>query len=149
MSIPPGQLVVLDTNVIVDVLRNNQRGQFIEATYQLTKRIERPLFSTVTEGEILGLAKAPKWKWGASKLQTLHEMLDQLVRVDAGLPDVVESYSDLYAASFASGNTTGENDLWIAATAKAANAVLLTQDTDFDWIPKSLVNVERIKQNPS
>lgn len=146
MSIPSGQLIVLDTNVLVDVLRNNAYGQKINKEFGLTSRPERPLFSTITEGEILGLAKAPKWKWGQKKLDALQDLLDQLVRIEAGLPDVVATYSDLYAVSFATGNPTGENDLWIAATAKATNAVLITRDKDFDWMKNAgLVNIERVE----
>lgn len=146
MNIPSGQLIVLDTNVLVDVLRNNAYGQKINNEYSLTSRAERPLFSTVTEGEILGLAKAPKWKWGQKKLDDLQNLLDQLVRIDAGLPDVVEAYSDLYAYSFDKGFPTGENDLWIAATTKATNAILITRDKDFDWMSDSgIVNIERVE----
>jgi len=134
LNIPPGKLIVLDTNVLVDVLRNNEYGKHIANEYGLTTRPERPLFSTVTEGEILGLAKSPKWKWGHKKLSDLQNLLDQLVRIDAGLPEVVNVYSDLYAASFDTGHPTGENDLWIAATAKATNSVLITRDKDFDWM---------------
>jgi tRNA(fMet)-specific endonuclease VapC len=148
LSILSGQLIALDTNVLVDVLRNNAYGQYIANEYGLTTRPERPLFSTVTEGEILGLAKAPKWKWGPKKLDDLQDLLDQLVRIDAGLPEVVSAYSDLYALSFDTGNPTGENDLWIAATTKATNSVLITRDKDFDWMKDAgLVDIERVESN--
>lgn len=147
MSIPPGKLIVLDTNVLVDLVRNNERGQRLNRRFKLTERTERPLFSTVTEGEILGLARLPRWRWGERKLGQLRELLDQLVRVDAGLPEVVTAYAELYAEAHATGNPTGENDLWIAATAKASGAVLLTCDRDFDWMKPPLVQVVRVRDD--
>ena len=102
------------------------------------------MFSSVTEGEILGLARLPKWRWGEPKLRQLEELLAKLVRVDAGLRDVVDAYAELYATSYATGNPTGDNDLWIAATAKATGSVLLTRDGDFDWIKPPLLTVEKV-----
>ncbi len=96
---------MLDTMVLVDLVRNNERGRRTDARFQLTQRAERPLFSTVTEGEIYGLAKSPKWRWGEKKLSILRGLLDQLVRVDAGQPDIVDAYAELYAESKAIGKS--------------------------------------------
>jgi tRNA(fMet)-specific endonuclease VapC len=137
-------LIVLDTNILVDLVRSNDRGRQINQRYRLTERAERPLFSSVTEGEILGLARLPKWQWGEPKLRQLEELLAKLVRVDAGLRQVVDAYAELYAKSYATGNPTGENDLWIAATAMATGSVLLTRDGDFDWIKPPLLTVEKV-----
>jgi len=147
VSIPTGRLIVLDTMVLVDLVRNNERGRQTDARFQLTERAERPLFSTVTEGEIYGLARSPKWRWGERKLSILHGLLDQLVRVDAGRPDIVDAYAELYAESKATRNSTGENDLWIAATAKATDAVLLTRDRHFDWMKPPLLDVVRVRDD--
>jgi tRNA(fMet)-specific endonuclease VapC len=144
VTIPAGQLIVLDTNILVDLVRNNDRGRTINGRFQLTDRAERPLFSTVTEGEIFGLVRLPKWRWGEAKLQKLEELLANLVRVNAGLPNVVDAYAELYAASYATGNSTGDNDLWIAATAKATGSVLLTRDAHFDWMNPTHLSVERV-----
>jgi tRNA(fMet)-specific endonuclease VapC len=40
----------------------------------------------------------------------------------------------------------GKNDLWIAATARAASATLITTDTDFDHLHPVLVKRELIDQ---
>jgi predicted nucleic acid-binding protein len=102
------------------------------------------LFSTITEGEIHGLARC--WNWGEGKRKVLSEVLNELVRLDAGLPDVVETYALLYWHDQKGGRSSGENDLWIAACAKAANAVLLTCDRDFLWLSPELVRVEHVSQ---
>ena len=65
---------------------------------------------------------------------TLTRLLGEVVRVDAGLPEVVDAYADLTVLDLRGGHNTKDNDLWIAATAKATGAVLLTCDHDFDWL---------------
>ena len=48
--------------VLVDLIRNNDWGQRIESDFGLTQRAERPLYSTVTEGNLLALGAG--WGWG-------------------------------------------------------------------------------------
>ena len=144
MSIGPLDLVALDTNALVHWVRQDSTGRHILERYELDQRVDRPLVSTVVEGEIRGLAKC--WKWGANKLKRLDDILSELVRVDAGLREVVLAYADLYAEDQSGGHNTGENDLWIAATAKATGAILLTCDTDFRWMDRITLRVEVIHQ---
>ncbi len=59
--IPEGSLVVLDTNVLVHLLRNKATGQRIEKKYNLSQRRERPLICIVTVGEIMSLARLGNW----------------------------------------------------------------------------------------
>lgn len=40
----------------------------------------------------------------------------------------------------------GKNDLWIAATARLADGILLTTDRDFDHLGSSGIKVERIAE---
>ena len=134
-----GQLLVLDTPVIVHLMRNKTTGQAIEAQYSLSTGPEKPLFSSVVEGEILGLARL--WQWGEKKTSELRALLGQLVRVDAGLPEIVEAYAELYCEATRSGRPRGENDLWIAATARATGAALLTCDAHFAWLHPDYLTV--------
>jgi tRNA(fMet)-specific endonuclease VapC len=124
------QLLVLDTNVLVHLLRNRALGQAIEAAFALTTRTERPLLSSVVEGELRGLAAW--WNWGPNKIARLEQTLSELVRVSAGEPEIVRAYGTLYAHQTKAGKRVGENDLWIAATAVAVNATVLTCDSDFN-----------------
>jgi tRNA(fMet)-specific endonuclease VapC len=132
VTIGPDSLVLLDTSVVIHLARNDVTGQAIECRYSLTSRRDRPLISTVTEGELLGFAYFRRW--GQHKLEALRTMLDNFVRVDAGLPAVVEWYAQFHAEARHRGTGLGQNDLWIAATARAAGAVLLTCDRDFEWL---------------
>ena len=142
MSIGGNDLIALDTNTLVHWVRQDPTGQHLLQQYALDQRAERPVLSTVVEGEIRGLARC--WKWGAAKLKHLDGILAELVRVDAGHPDIVQAYADLYFEDQRGGRGTGENDLWIAATAKVAGAVLLTGDSDFNWLHPQFIRVEYI-----
>lgn len=144
MTIGPTDLIAIDTNALVHWVRQNATGKYILEHYRLDERPDRPLVSTIVEGEIRALAKY--WKWGDQKLEVLDDILAELVRMDAGLREIVLAYSELYVADHAGGHNTGENDLWIAATAKAAGAVLLTCDTDFQWMNDEMVRVELVPQ---
>ena len=132
MTLRPDDLISLDTNVLVHWIRQNDTGIQLRDTYRLHERVDRPIYSTIVEGEIRALAKI--WNWGSDKLTSLDEILAELVRVDVGLPDVVRAYAEIYAADQAGGHNTGQNDMWIAATTKAAGAVLLTCDNDCVWV---------------
>jgi tRNA(fMet)-specific endonuclease VapC len=142
MILSPNALLSLDTNVLIHWIRQNDIGVYLRNTYQLQSRLDRPVFSTVAEGELRGPARC--WKWGAKKLDALDEILAELVRVDAGAPDVIDAYAELYEADQTGGHCTGENDLWIAATSKAAGAVLLTCDQDCLWMNPRYLTVEHV-----
>ena len=138
----PHELISLDTNVLVHWIRQNETGVHLRNTYLLHERMDRPIYSSVVEGEIRALARI--WKWGSDKLDSLDEILGELVRVDSGLPDIVRVYAEIYAADHTGGHNTGQNDMWIAATTKAAGAVLLTCDSDCIWRSPHLVKVEHV-----
>ncbi|WP_425485397.1 type II toxin-antitoxin system VapC family toxin [Azospirillum oleiclasticum] len=120
---------MLDTNVLLHLLKGHATGLAIERALRLSSRPERPLLSSIVEGELRGLAAG--WKWGPSRLALLEERLAELVPVSAGAPEVVRAYGELYAHQSALGRRTGENDLWIAATASAVGGIVLTCDGDF------------------
>ena len=128
MKGPHEELVVLDTNVLVPLARNSTMGQQIEEHYAFTQRPERPLLCSVVAGEILGLAR--QGNWGDTKMDALRTLLSQLVWVDAGMPEIVEAYAELYVVARANGRAHLQNDLWIAATAKVAGATVYTCDRD-------------------
>ena len=138
LKIATNQLLILDTNVLVHLLRNNAIGQAIENTFSLTTRPERPLLSSIVEGELRGLATL--WKWGPVKIANLEKAFSELVRVSAGTVEVTKAYGELYAHQISLGRKIGENDLWIAATAVAVRATLLTCDSDFKHLDPKMVS---------
>ncbi len=147
MSVRGDDLIAIDTNALVHWVRQDSTGQQLLQRYALDQRAERPVLSTIVDGESRGPARC--WNWGAAKLKRLDEILSELVRVDAGHPDIVQGYADLYFAGQQGGHNTGENDLWIAATAKVTGAVLLTGDSDFGWLHPGLIRVELVPEHSS
>lgn len=135
MSVPSGRLLLLDTTVVVDLLRDTSWGKKINAKYDLSGRPERPLLCSIVEGEVIGLTRS--WNWGVDRLELLRELFGELVRIDSCHPEVIDAYGHIYADARKLGEYRGpksQNDLWIAATAKATGAALLTSDKGFSWM---------------
>jgi tRNA(fMet)-specific endonuclease VapC len=138
-------LYLLDTNVVLALVRGKDLGQFIEGRFEVTTGKRRSLISVVTRGEIRVMAGYHAW--GPSKLEALQRALDSLVTVDINVEAVIDAYVtiDLYSQRHPDGaRNLGKNDLWIAACAKAAGATLLTTDQDFEHLSTSVVSVEYI-----
>lgn len=121
---------LLDTNVVLQLARNKDLGKRIAAQFGLGHAVYRPLISIVSVGELMALAAFNAWDQARRKF--LADMLATLVTVDINDQSVLDAYAELYAVARRAGSAIYQkNDLWIAATAKAANAVLLTTDRDF------------------
>jgi tRNA(fMet)-specific endonuclease VapC len=127
---------LLDTNILVALIRGGPLGQFIDATYQLRHQPNKPLISAVTKGEIRSLAR--RLQWGTAKRQSLIQLLqNEVVSLEIDHPAIMDAYEEIDCFSLShplGAYNMGKNDLWIAATAKASGAVLLTTDTDFDHL---------------
>jgi tRNA(fMet)-specific endonuclease VapC len=132
----PGERpVLLDTNVLMHLLRADETGQRIEEEHRLASRSLRPLLSVVVEAEIKAIAR--RNEWGTQRLDDLTGLLRELVPVGIRHPTVVDAYAGLYCRAHEVGRYRQfrQNDLWIAATGVAAGATLYTCDgKDFDWI---------------
>lgn len=123
---------LLDTSVLLHLIRGRQLGRSINATFQLENPVYRPLVSIVTHGEIWALAG--RNGWGDEKRAALRVMLDNLVTIDLNNEAILDAYVVVEAACRAApggARNLGNNDLWIAATTRASGAVLLTTDKDF------------------
>lgn len=127
---PATGLLLLDTSVLIHLLRATALGSRIIDEHSLRNRGERPLTSIISVGEAMAFAK--KRGWGTPKVSKLHELIHQLVIVDINSTEVLESYATADAFCEGRGKALGKNDLWIAATAAATGALLLTTDKDFD-----------------
>jgi predicted nucleic acid-binding protein len=146
MKKPAAERVVLDTNVLIHLLRMDSTGEAIEAEHGLASRAERPFLSSIVEGELLAFARYQGW--GDDRMADLWHLLAQLVRVDAGLSEIVNAYAELHAAAMRAGKPKGENDLWIAATANAVSAALYTcNGKHFGWMDPEHISVVSIDQS--
>jgi len=134
------KLYLLDTNILVALIRAGPVGQYVETTYALTTQPFRPLVSVVSVGETLKLTK--RLGWSDVKISRMQELLQNLVRVDIGHPQVLEAYAEIACHCEQSHSTKPQNDYWIAATANVTGALLLTTDKHFDSLQGKFV--ERI-----
>ena len=113
---------LLDTNICIHIRR--RRPPEVLARFQRLKPGEAVL-SVITYGELI---------YGVEKSQFREQATRQLTEL-AGLVPVMELplragqfYGAIRAALEAKGEVIGNNDLWIAAHAKAAKLVLVTNN---------------------
>jgi tRNA(fMet)-specific endonuclease VapC len=138
-------LVQLDTNILVHLVRGSTVGQRVDDELGLSERSERPLISIVTVGELTSLAA--KFGWGSAKRSALDGLVRQLVIVQLHQGDIVERYAEIDHFSereMRPARPMGQNDMWIAATASAFGATLITTDSDFDHLSPRFVTRVRV-----
>ena len=145
---------VLDTNICLAHIRDNSIYQRIERDLDLQNSNTITLISVVTKAELLSLGV--KLGWGKPKISKLSRLLNQLIIIDINHSDneLIEAYYTIDAFSQGklpdkplnqSARNLGKNDLWIAATAYAANAELITTDKDFEHLNDSFLKVHTYK----
>jgi len=122
--------LLLDTNVVVHLARGKAAGESIDRAFAIRARRERPLLSVVSVGELHSLAR--QWNWGEKKIALLRSLISELIVVDIQRAPILDRYAEIDAFCKAKGVQLGNNDTWIAATASATGALLLTGDKDFD-----------------
>ena len=140
----PNVVYLLDTTILVHLVRASSLGRGIVAQYQLLDQPFKPLISVVTVGEALKLGR--ELGWGQEKINKLRDLLRELTWVDINHEDILAAYAEIAHFSDTSGQKKGQNDYWIAATAKATGATLLTADKDFDHLHG--VHIQRIYIDP-
>lgn len=129
--ISPGTPILLDTNVLIHLTRGGVASERLESRYGLSSRSLAPWISVVTVGELLAFAE--RNNWGKRRVEALRQMISNLVIVDIRGEAVLQAYATVDTHMKRSGTRMNEqNDVWIAATAAATGAVLLTTDRDFD-----------------
>lgn len=120
-------------------------GARIANDHGLRERAERPLISVITVGEIRAMAM--KRGWHAAKQARLDELVRELVIVRPDQGAVIEKYAEIYTfceRDIQPAHRMGQNDMWIAATAAASSARLLTTDGDFDHLNPKFIRLSRI-----
>lgn len=130
-----GSLLILDTNILIRLVRNDVVGRKVADDFDLTGRRHRPLISVVTAGEIHAFSLKLNWK--DRKRRLLTDLLGHLVLVDLHRGQIVERYAEIDQSSarlVKPARTIGQNDKWIAATAAETRATLLTTDHDVEHL---------------
>ncbi len=124
-------IFLLDTNAFSDLMRDHPK---VDARLTSLAATDQVVICAVVRGEIrYGIERLPKSK----RRQALEAKAATLFAVIPCEP-VPEAAGDHYASVKLSRQQKGlmldENDLWIAATALALGAVLVSRDSDFQQI---------------
>ncbi len=97
---------------------------------------------------------ARQFGWGNARIVALESLLSQLVWIDINDRQIFENYGEIDHESLKVGLRMGQNDVWVAATARVSGMTLLTTDSDFDhlhgiwidriWIDPNTGNTPRV-----
>ena len=119
----------MDTNAVSDLMRDRAAIKTHIANHS-----DVITTSAIVVGEIwYGLDRLPAGK-KRSDLQTRAENILAAIRIEPITQAIAEAYGRLKAVTERHGLTLDDNDLWIAATALAIGAVLVSRDTDLGGI---------------
>jgi tRNA(fMet)-specific endonuclease VapC len=146
---------LLDTGILVHYIRQSNLYQQIETNENLSAVDSMPIISVATQAEIISFGIQHNWQ--QKKLQALQVLFTKIIIVDINSADadLLNAYAEIDAYSkgklpnnpiVGSSIKMGKNDLWIAATAKVANAKLLTIDSDFDHLNGNFIDVVKYQQ---
>jgi len=142
-------LYLLDTSVLVTLLSGGYRGDFIDSRFKLRASPVRPLVCIVSHGELRALARVNVHD--QRKRNAMEKMLDELVTIDISDNNVLLAYEEVYEAlrhhPGGARTNSGENDMWIAAAARATKATLVTLDTHFDPLFPKVILREYVDRN--
>ena len=144
MTLNQPQRYLPDTNILIHLGRQSALSQEIANLYPLAPGDPTPILSSIIVGEIQAFAQ--RSKWGQTKRQIVDDFISRCLVVPLEHPGIIEAYVELENYSRTVGRTTGDHDLWIAATARVMGATLLTTDKDFDHL--SPVYIQRVWINP-
>ena len=139
------KIFLLDTGVMLGFVRGAPWAITVRAEYDLGNPETIVMTSVICQGELLALAE--KRGWGEASRLELSRTLNRVPTLDINKQSILKAYALIDAwthgklvASPRNGpppkpaRSIGKNDLWIAATAHASDAILLTTDTDFDHL---------------
>ena len=144
---------VMDTGIVLGLLKGASYARHVLDTYQpfAAPNLAVQSVTTVAELKALGFRRT----WGQARLDKLDELVHRLPQQDINHPTIIRYYAEIDAyrqnghpdkrlppgeSAFA----MGDNDIWIAATASAMNAVLLTTDKDFKRLDRVFLNVVNV-----
>jgi len=143
---------LLDTNILMAYLKaNNNLYTKVSEENKLNEDDALIMISAITKGEIQSIAMQNKW--GERKLEVLNKLLNQVVTIDISANNqiLINAYAEIDSYSLqrhptkklsGSAKPMGKNDMWIAATAFATNATLLTTDGKFMHLDKEFIDIK-------
>jgi predicted nucleic acid-binding protein len=149
---------ILDTNILMAYLKADTKlFNQVSVDNNLDEEDAFIMISSITKGEILSLALQNKW--GERKVSILTKLLNEFIIIDiAGNDDnLLNAYAEIDAFSLkrhptkklkGSAKPMGKNDMWIASTAFATNATLLTADAKFMHLNDVFIHIKFYHPDP-
>ena len=124
-------IYLLDTNAISALMRADAR---MASWLSSVRADDRVAICTITRGEILyGVGRLAAGRRRAD-LEAKARRLFAELPCEPVPPSAGDSYANVKLAQQRRGLSLDENDLWIAATALAVGATLVSRDSDFQGI---------------
>lgn len=122
---------LLDTTTFSALMRRDAK---VRRRFGVLAPEDRMVICTITRGEVLyGLERLPQGRRRRNLEAEAHHWFAQVICIS-----VPETAADRYATikweTEHKGTPLDENDLWIAATALAVEAILVTTDSDFERV---------------
>lgn len=132
-----------DTNVLLHVIRGGPESEKVKTYFENKNEDYEQIISVVSIAEINVLAGLNNW--GVKKRKVLDAYLNSFTVIPIlENKDLLSCYEeiDIYSQKYPKGaRNMGKNDLWIASTAMAADATLLTFDKDFNHLTPAIIDV--------
>jgi tRNA(fMet)-specific endonuclease VapC len=144
--------LLLDTNIILTILRGNQISLQLAKKYELFDSVHQLFISSVSKGEMKSISIQNNW--GKPRLLQYENLLQRFIVVPVESEDLIDRYAEIDAFSQGrhealksnfSARNMGKNDLWIAATASVLSAKLLTTDADFLHLENVFLKLETVE----
>jgi tRNA(fMet)-specific endonuclease VapC len=122
---------LLDTNAFSDLMNEHP---MIDAHLAAIPSTARVVVCPIVRGEIrFGIERLPQGKH-RQELETKAARCSAMVPCEPMPEAVGDQYATVKVSSQRKGLVLNENDLWIAATALALGAVLVSRDTEFQKV---------------
>ncbi len=149
---------LLDTNILLGLTRKAPWAKWVYDYYEMARADSLVFTSVVCKGEILALAE--KRGWTTKTRSHLEGVLNDLPIVELNRMEIFYAYAQIDTWTHGKDPVSEQsappvpkpavsmtqNDLWIAATARATKAKLLTTDKDFDHLKGYWVDVDWVDQ---
>ena len=152
--------VLLDTGMLLGLMREAPWALKADTDLDLSGPETLAFTSAVCRGELLALAE--KRGWAEGKRARMEAVLDSFPAIGINQPSILSSYAliDAWTRGTAVRSPANappprpalpmsQNDLWIAATAHASQAVLVSTDGDFGRLDGVWLEFVLVSQAPS
>lgn len=122
---------VLDTNIFLYAIQ--RKVQSLDSLDAITNLPQVQNWIYLTPWVVIAELRyfVIKRNWGEEKKKILNYFISKLQNISPN-EETIENYARLKLFAERKGKAMQANDLWIAATACAAQAVLVTNDNDFE-----------------